>query len=290
MQSDNQPDLIRHSSAAALAGRFLFLSHDPQHDNDSNWHGAGRWLSLWGLALGVLYAAIFGMFWRWFGEYQGIRWIPAAAIVAVDLAWGGYRLLTGVASLIAHDRTAQHKRNSETDIQVAVTVVLIGIVKFALLVSLPIGTWQTPPAGFGGWEEIFAKLGPFYPRPIYRPLILMPFWGRWAISLATSIGRTSIECTPRLQRMAQGTSLAMILLQWFLGAILTVVYCSGAGVHVARGVVIALGMLLVAYLASFILARRENGQNEATIGTTGLVVEVAFLALYVGLSSAIYWY
>ena len=110
------------------------------------------------------------------------------------------------------------------------------------------------------------------------------------MSLATSIGRASTVSTPRLQRMAQGASLATILFQWFLGALLTVVYCSGAGEHVARGVVIALGMLLVAYLASFILARRANGQTEATICTTGLVVEVAFLALYVGVSSAIYWY
>jgi len=287
---DNPSDPTHRSSAAALAGRFLFLSRDPRDGDNPNWRRAGRWLSPWGLAIGALYAAVFGLFWRGFGEYQGIRWIPVAAVVAVDLAWGGYRLLAGAASLAAHDGTARLERTTEPNVQAAVTVVLIGIIKFALLASLPIGTWQTPPAGVWGWEAVFAKLGPLYPDPVYRPLILMPFWGRWAMSLATSIGRPSAASTPRFQWMAQGASLATILLQWLLGAVLTVVYCSGSGEHVARGVVIALSMLLVAYVASFTLARQANGQTEATISATGVAVEVVFLALYVGVSSAIYWY
>jgi len=290
VHKDSQPHPTRRRAALVLAGRFLFLSRDPSNGDDPNWRNAGRWLPLWGLAIGVLYVGVFGLFWRGFGEYQGIRWIPAAAVVAVDLAWGGYRLLAGAASLTPHAGTAKLEQTPESDVQAAVTVVLIGIVKFALLASLPIGIWQTPPAGAWGWEAVFAKLGPLYPHPVYRPLILMPFWGRWAMSLGTSIGRASSASTPRLQQMAQGTSLATILLQWLLGAALTVVYCSGSGEHVARGVVIALSMLLVAYLVSFILARRAGGQTEATISATGVVVEVVFLGLYVGVSSAMYWY
>jgi len=282
-----RPD--RHS-APALAGRFLFLSHDPVIDDDPNWQRAGRWFLLWGLALGIVYALIFGLSWRVFGEYQGIRWIPAAAVVAIDLAWGGYRILVGATCLVSNDEEAKRDRAAELAVKAAVIVVLVGILKFALLASLPKGAWQTPPAGAWSWEALFSRLGPLYPRTIYRPLILMPFWGRWAMSLAASIGRASTISTSRFQRIAQGASLTTILFQWFLGTILTVVYCSGSGEHVARGIVIALGMLLVAYLVSFALARKANGQTEATISTTALVIEVVFLALYVGVSSAIYWY
>lgn len=290
MHNDHPTEPTQHNAAPALAGRFLFWPYDPFLDDDPNWRRVGSWLSPWGLALGILYAIIFGIFWRGFGEYQGIRWIPVAAIVAVDLAWGGYRLLAGTTRLANIDETTKVEHVAELALKVALIVMLVGIVKFALLVSLPIGTWQTPPAGAWDWEAFFSRLGPLYPRTIYRPLILMPFWGRWAMSLAMSIGRASSSSTLRFQHMAQGISLTHILVQWFCGTVLTVVYCSGSGEHVARGVVIALGMLLVAYLASFVLARRVNGQTEATICATGLVTEVVFLTLYVGVSSSIYWY
>jgi ABC-type uncharacterized transport system permease subunit len=55
-------------------------------------------------------------------------------------------------------------------------------------------------------------------------------------------------------------------------------------------VVLALAGMVVAYLASFGLALRAGGQNEATVGTVGLVTEMTFLIVYVGISNAIYWY
>jgi len=155
---------------------------------------------------------------------------------------------------------------------------------------LPIGVWQSPPGDNWGWSGTLSRLGPLYPTAVYRPLILAPLWGRWAISLAAAIGRTAPGTSSRLERMAAGTSLTHIVVTWLCCAVLTTLYCSGTGEHLARGVVLALATLVIAYLASFILALRFGGQTEATTGTVGLVAEMAFLIFYVGASNAIYWY
>ncbi len=273
----------------SLAALFL-LPVDPQlRREDPGWACAGRWLPLWGLVTGIVYVGVFGVTWRYFGEYHGIRWVPAAAILCVDLGFLGYRLLSGSVRLATGQ--ADESRHAQTlTLPAVMVVVLVAILKFALLVSLRRGQWQSTPSGAGVWDSIFGNLGFLYPPPIYRPLILMPLWGRWAMSLALSIGRSAPQASPRLKSMASRPSLPWVFGQWLCCAILTVIYCSGSGEHVARSIIIALNLLMVAYLASFALSRKENGQTEGTVRAVGLVGELTFLALYASLSSAIYWY
>ena len=276
--------------ALVLAGRFLFLAHRPRDDAEPNWPRAARWLPIWGLAIGAAYAVVFGLVWAGFGEYQRIHWLPAVAVVTLDLALCGHRLLLGVSKLAAGNRTADDQDNQALTISVVLILVLIALAKFALIASLPIGVWRTQPSSSWHWEAVFGKLGPLYPGIVYRPLILAPLWGRWAMTLAMTIGRTAPAGSLRLQRMAGNASLPATFAYWLLCAALTTVYCSGSGAYVTHGVILALVLMVVAYLSGFILARLCAGQTEASVAATGLVTEMTFLICYVGASSSIYWY
>ena len=284
MPQDNIPNRPRSLSAFALAGRFLFSSPAPSDGDEPRWSRAAKWLPVWGLAIGIVYAVAFRLAWRAFGEYQGIRWVPVMAVLAVDLALCGYRMLAAAASLASSK--SDQEGQTPLNLRGLLIVLLIVLAKFSLLASLPIGIWRS-----GGWDSVFGGRFSFlYPLAIYRALILAPLWGRWAMTLAVTIGRTAPSGSVRLQRMAGGSSLAVIVIGWLACSVLTAVYCSGSGEHITRGVVLALAAMVVAYLTSFILALRAGGQTEATVGTVGLATEVTFLIFYVGISNAIYWY
>ncbi|UCD27990.1 MAG: adenosylcobinamide-GDP ribazoletransferase [Planctomycetota bacterium] len=268
-------------SAILLAGRFLFPFDDGKYLDDPNWRYASRWLVFWGLVIGAVYAVVFRGAWRWFGEYEKLRLVPVAVILSIDLGWCGYRLISSVAIVLA----SRNQQNDimKLDVSVLVFVLIIVIFKLALLLSLPMGGRVWP----ADWRNHF---WPLYPYVTYRPLILMPLWGRWAMMLAIIIGRIAPADTSRLRRMAEGTNLVFIMFYWLLCSGLTVVYCSADVKHIPLGIVIALGIMVVTYLTSFFLARRFAGQTELTLGVTGLVGELAFLVFYQPFARYIYWY
>jgi hypothetical protein len=291
--------------AILLAARFLLPIDESAHADAPEWRTAGRWLILWGLATGIVYAAVFRITWRWFGEYQGIRWLPAAAVLIADLGFCGYRLLASVTHLSRRSATVPSNGNGSVALPQLLAVVLVIIVKYAMLLSVPQGISKSggnPLWLPGGWLRWFHFV---YPVVVYRPLILMPLWGRWAMSLATLIGRVSASGSPRLRLMAGGVTLRVIVGQWALLSLITILYCwsslsdlaGGAAVSIerlftdlARGAIISIGLMLAAYAASFILARRHGGQNEATVCVAGLAGELAFLSLFLAVINNIYWW
>lgn len=273
-----------------LAARFLLPADERKHAEDDNWRAAGHWLVFWGVLIGVAYAGVFRGAWRWFGEYEYIRWMPAAVVLAADMGLLGYRLFAGAAAVADRRYIPGPGGLTSVGLPAVTAVVLIAIVKFALIVSLPEGRFQTqiePGWGRATWGP---WLGRLYPEAIYRPLILMPVWGRWAMSLALCLGRPAPGASPRLQQMTSGARLSVVMLFWLLSAALTTWYCSGSSSDLLRGVTISLGVLTAAYCASFLAARRAGGQTEATVALTGLVAEVGFLVIYHPTASSIYWY
>ena len=276
------------ATAFALAGRFLLPLDPAVKVNDPAWSRAGICLPVWGVLIGIAYTTVFALMWLWLGEYQRIRLAPMAVLLAMDVGWLGYRLLQGSVSVLMSWRTretapADRVAAIAPTLGAVVLVVLVLLLKYALLLSLPKGE-KTWPAD---WRQ---HLGIFYPYIMYRPLVLMPLWGRWAILMAATIGRVAPGGSNRLRRLADGSSLSMVMLSWLAICGLTVLYCSPDVHHVAFSMLIGLGSLLAAYLASFALARRFGGQTEATVMTVGAIVEFTFLLIYLPMARFIYWY
>ena len=269
--------------AIALAGRFVLPIGSSSSDNDSSWHYAGRWLVLWGLLIGLLYAGIFGAAWRFYGEHHGIRFAPVIVVLAVDFAFGGYRRIWAFAHLI-QDWLARAPTRPMTIGPAAITaVVAIVLLKYGLLVAMPRGAWNYP------WN-IFNHLGWFYPSAAYRPYVLMPIWGCWATMLALTLGRISTKESGRMVAIAHGHRLFITVAHWLICTLLTVIYASAEPRHVARGLIISLVVLVAAYLAAFTFARRFRGQTEETVQATGLVAELVLLGAYLPAANVIYGY
>lgn len=276
-------------SAFRLAAYFLLPLDGTRFADAPGWRRAAAWLPVWGLLIGAIYAGLFRLAWRSFGEYQRIRLVPMAVLLAADLGFFGYRMLAGAVQSLC-DRKPGAPLNGDPGAPVpqhslapVVAVFLLGFLKYSLLLSLPFGAWVWP----ADWRE---RLGWLFPSVIYRPLILMPLWGGWAMMLALTIGRVADEGPQRLHRMAEGRRLPGVLAAWLACSGLTVMYFAASAEHVAVAALISLGMMLVAYGVSFVLARRTRGQTEATIGAVGWAVQIAFLAAYVPAARSIYWY
>lgn len=262
-----------------LAAAGFLLPIGGVADHDLSWRRAGRWLTTWGLLIGVVEAVVFSAAWRWLGEYQRVRLAPMAVLLAVDLGWLGYRGLDGACRLVRGRAEARGEFTSAPTVLVALVVVL----KLALLLSLPVGVRVWP----ADWRE---HLGLLYPPVIYRPLILMPLWGRWAMMLAMTIGRPAEDAPAGLRQMAGGLGLKTVMAHWLGCTGLTVFFCTTVAENAATGVLISLAMMLVAYLFSFAIARVGKGQSPASVWAAGLICELAFLSAYVPAASSIYWY
>lgn len=227
---------IQTSHPILLLSRFLLpIENRPATEAPSAWSKTARWLPLWGLAIGILYAIVYRGAWKWFGEYQHLRLLPPVALLIVDFGFFGYRQLTAAVSLF--DRRPPGMPPAGLPLPATLALILIVLLKFAMLVVLPAGAVIWP----ADWRQ---HLGPLYPAVLYRPLVLMPLWGRWAMMMALCIGRVSPDGSDRLRHIAAGTRLTMIVGWWFLLALLTVTYSSATPYHLAYGVVISLAILL----------------------------------------------
>ncbi len=260
------------------AGRFL-LPLGRWSEDDLSWRYAGRWLTTWGLLIGIVEIAVFAAAWRWLGEYQRVRLGPMAVLLVADLGWLSYRSVEGACRLV---RAPAEARKEWTPAP-AVLIALVVVLKFALLASLPVGVRVWP----ADWREHLSLL---YPPVMYRPLLLMPLWGRWAMMLAMTIGRPAADAPASLRQMAGALGLKTVMAHWLACAGLTVFYCTTAAENAATGILISLAMMLVAYLFSFAIARIGQGQSSASVWAAGLVTELAFLCAYLPPSSSIYWY
>lgn len=284
---------------AVPAARFLFPTTEFKAAESPTWTFASRWFVLWGLVIGLVYLVVFRVSWKWFGEYQGVRWLPAAAVLAIDLGYCGYRLLAGLTQLQNRAGSEQAKDPASLTLGTLLAVMLVTITKYAMLLSLPVGrVLKANPMTdlyLPAWLSLLCP-----DEVIYRPLLLMPVWGRWAVALAVSIGRIHPSEPDRLRDMASGISLKTIFAHWFGLTVFTMGYCavviSSDGVFITSGRTLAYGLLismvtmLSAYSSGFVLARRSGGQTESTVCVAGLAAELAFLALYLVLASRIYWF
>ena len=279
----NPPGLIRRASDAlwvawasvgpVTAGRVVPAS-------DILW--ALPWL---GLLLGFAWTVIFAGAWRMFGEYGSLRLVPVLAIVVGDCLLSGRFLMAGVRateSLASRDDRQLSMSRPEIYAIGAVTAALLLLVLYGLLLAVPTGVewWPT------GWRWHLRRL---YPRPVFRPLVLMPLWACWGMVLASGIGRArgDAEGEDPAGRIAGQATPRQIFLGFLPAAAISAVYCSRDG-NLVIGLAISLVVFVCVYVTAMAAALRWRGQNAVTILVSGLVGRTAFLLCWLFVSRAVH--
>jgi hypothetical protein len=245
------------------------------------------WALPWlGLGLGWVWTVLFASAWRMFGEYGGLRLVPVLTIVVADCLLSGRFIIAGVRAVEAlADREDRQLRMSRSDIGMvgALAAVVIVLVLYGLLLAVPTGVEWWP----GGWRWHLRRL---YPRPVFRPLVLMQMWACWSMVLACGIGRARPDAADDADpagRIAGKATLRQIFLGFLPAAILSAVYCSRSG-NVAIGLGVSLVVFVCVYVTAMLAALRWNGQSAGTILLAGLVGRTSFLLCWLFMGRAVH--
>jgi hypothetical protein len=249
---------------------------------------ACHWLVGLGLLIGLAYTGVYRAVWRQFGEVRGLQLMPAVAVWLLDVGlcgalayFGAARTLGRVLAPSAPVDAAGGDRPVRYPIEVVGLVVLV-VLKLVVLLAIPQGIAGWP--GPGDWRSHFNWM---YARPHFRPLILAPMWGRWAILLVGSIGRLRDRGDVALSRFCGSLSAARVLLWMVPVTVLTSVYCGRLG-RWMFGCIIACLVLGGTYLYGVIAVRRQGGQTRETILGAGVIAELIFLVAYEAFAAHIY--
>lgn len=237
------------------------------------------WIVPLGLVTGIVWAALFRVSWRLYGETANMRVLPALVIVLVECLLTGPFLAMGLARTM-HLLTSTSPHRSQTHDEEplspvgSLALVLAILAQWVLLVSVPNATPWYP--SLTDWRHHFVWL---YPAPIYRPLVLAPIWGRWAILLAASIGRAAPHADSRTIALSETVSPSTLLAHLILPMALTSIYCSRDR-NLLIGVIIGLFVFATTYVVSIAFARRGGGQTRHSLFAAAQVSQLTFLMLY----------
>ena len=274
------------TSSLKLALRFLVPIGEPPAADPAAWRRAAFWFVPIGLAIGLLWVGVFRATWRLYGEeVTSLRLVPAAAVLTIDVLFTGYCLFGGLITTVNALTGRRHAREPEDEgapvlgLPAAMVLFLVIALELVLLSALRTGAeW---------WPSDFRRFLNFaYPRLIYRPLLLAPLWGRWAVLLAASVGRVASRCHPSAVGLSGAMSPSFVLVGFLPPLVLTAAYCSRSG-NVIIGTIIALVVLGLTFVSSVIIARRGGGQTRRSMLAAGKIAELIFLAAFVSMSSYI---
>lgn len=238
-----------------------------------------------GLLLGLVWTGIFAAAWRMFGEYSSLRLVPVLAIVVADCLLSGRFLMAGVRateSLASRDDRQLSMSRPEILAVGAVAAGLLVLVLYGLLLAVPTGIEWWP----SDWRWHLRRL---YPRPVFRPLVLMPLWACWGMVLASGIGRArgSAEGDDPAGLIAGQATPRQIFLGFLPAAAISAVYCSHDG-NLVIGLAVSLVVFLCVYVTAMAAALRWQGQCAVTILLSGLVGRTAFLLCWLFISRAVH--
>lgn len=246
------------------------------------------WVVPISLLIGLAWAGTFRATWRLYGEVEGIPILPALCVILLEAFVTGRYLPLALARVVdiidagAPGRGASdsfvppliNDLSSPPRLRGTLMLALIVLVQFVLLSSIPkVNPWWPPD------DDLRHYFNFLYPRPIYRPLLLAPLWGRWAILLAACVGRTAERADPDVVAISRAMTPGRLLRHAILPLLLSCIYFSREQ-NFLIGAVIALVVFAVSYVACVLMARRLGGQTRTTLLATGQVAQIVFLATY----------
>lgn len=237
------------------------------------------WIVPIGLLIGLLWAGAFRSSWRVFGETGNTRVVPALTIILMECLLTGPFLVLGLARtvhLLTGLRPRQPDHDPMTPLSPIGTLVLALTVLSQWVLVLSISDAPTWWPSQSDWRHYFSFI---YPRPIFRPLILAPLWGRWGILVAATVGKTARHTDDQTAALGLAMRPTRLLRQTILPLVLTTIYFSRADNRFI-GVVISMLVFAVTYVVSVAMARRGAGQTRQSLFAAGQVAQLALLAVY----------
>lgn len=274
------PPTGRPNRGLSAALRFLLPpGYEPIAYEPATMRRASHWFVPLGFVIGLIWIGVFRSTWRLYGEVGSIRPVPALAVVLVECLLTGPFLIMGLARtihLLAGDKPRRPDEARNVPLSPVGTLVLCLsiLAEFVFILSLPAeGGWWPQREG---WKRY---LNLMYPQPIYQPLLLAPIWGRWAILLAATIGRTAHGADATTVALCSEMTTRRLLRRTIIPLVLTAFYC-GRSHNYMMGVIVALIVFCAAYLVSVVMAVRGGGQTRQSLYASGLVGQLAFLAVY----------
>jgi len=224
---------------------------------------AGAWAGMMILSLlwGVLLSVLWGLSWRLFKEPANILFTPAAITVAVFVLWP-YRLgTTALVEIVAGPSVTFRAMVSALFVAV-LTLCFLGLsgTHYHSEKSLP---------AFLAWARPAAEL--------YRVLILMPFWGGWAMLITGQFCRPNQYTEPAVSAFVRGCGPLAATACMLPPALLTWAYF-----HFLQGWEISISAVTIvaAIAGGIVLSRRTGGLKRCTLLAGNVLTQLAFVLAY----------
>jgi len=264
--------LVMAGSRATTLGRaWTWLTHRPAYlfmtasDEQLAAEPAERFEHLWlglmalSLAWGLISTGLYTAAWVIFGDYFGIPLMPVAAVVGGMGLWLYCRSFTALGQTLAKDPPAAALASA-----LAAILLALGLL------------------GLRGWTPDYAQSLPpalmwLRPRPLYRPLLLGPLWGAWAMLIVAQLFKGRVESSPAIAALRSGcgplktSALLAALLAW------TVYYFNYLPWTQLSISAAAVGGAL---LGGWALAGRRGGVDRQTLLAVNLLTQIVFMTAY----------
>jgi hypothetical protein len=242
------------------------------------WSRAASWIVPLGLIIGLVWAGVFRLTWRVYGEAGNVRVIPALSIVLIECLLTGPFLALGLART-AHLLSGAKPLAAVVDPKSPLSPVGTLVLTLTLLTEwVLIASIRADAAWWPSSHDWRSKFNFIYPAPIYRPLLLAPIWGRWGMLLAASVGRTARGADEAIVLFCESMRPARMLRYAVLPVALTAIYFSREG-NVFIGLIMALIVFAGTYIVAVLLAQRGGGQSRQSLYAAGQIAQLAFLAV-----------
>jgi len=250
--------------------------------SDDDLRRSVAWFVPIGLLIGLAWMVVFRVSWRVFGqEAATLRALPAVAVMVLECLLTGRYLLGSMPLAVGprsefHDPAEPLRGSSPVHFRGLWIITLLILSQWILIAGIPdvyLGWFAE-----SDWRYHF---GFWWPKPIFRPLLLAPLWGRWAVLLAATIGRAAPTADPHTAALIEAMNPSRLLRHSLLPLLLTIIFLSRTHNRFI-GLILAMIVFAVTFTAAVLMAQWRGGQDRVTVLAAAQTAQLTFLVVYRG--------
>ena len=223
----------------------------------------------WGLMLlslvwGVAAAALYGLAWQIFDDYTGMPLMPAALVTALWVTWPYRRAVTALAKSMCG---GEETRDS-SPVEAAAIVVIMAM---AMLGFRDMRHGQDPTNL--DWYLCWV------PPTMFRPLILAPIWGAWAMLIAPKLCKPAPQTQTAAASMIRGCGSPTMA-----GCMAVLVTVTMFAFNMIQWqVTVPAATILAAVVGGTVLCRQAGGPTRNALLAANLLTQIVFFLAYLAI-------